>query len=519
MRLCRLLPLIVMLPLAGCSPSSSETTAVKFNMDTSQPVGEEFGEFVIARPVRHANLAIFPILSKKPQQQDRFITLDEGLAAGTVKVMEVGAAESVNVNPAPSTDAPFAGDPFGEERQQTSPIEPTARADENSTGEPRVHANAPSIAANSPPLLAPNVAPQVINESEPPAINEQQRQVYQGELQQLANVDPFGGDRGGEVAGEVNRLMVVNNSDKPLYLMPGEIIYGGKQNRTIGEELVIQPTKKPVAIDAYCVEQGRWAGRSIETTTQHLAQSDGFSTNLSLVVSQSSGTTNLAENSRKGQFIATAGQLNKAARLAVNDKSGQGKVWEEVGKHNAQIGNDAETSDFAAAYLNEDIVNKLKPYVDSLEATGEKKQMVGVAVAIDGKIVTVDMFESTPLFRKFWPKLLKSYAMDAAAAPSQTQGATKPPRATVGDCVAFLNDLQSSQAKTESRADGQKLVRRETKNAVCFSYHHAAESADLAAASPTSADVSNEAQAAQAERMNTSSGGLGGAVHAGGFAK
>jgi len=38
-------------------------------------------------------------------------------------------------------------------------------------------------------------------------------------------------------ANDVNHLVVINRGDKPLYLMPGEIIVGGSQDRTIGEEL------------------------------------------------------------------------------------------------------------------------------------------------------------------------------------------------------------------------------------------------------------------------------------------
>src|SRR6185295_16416151 len=58
--------------------------------------------------------------------------------------------------------------------------------------------------------------------------------------------DLFGPSQAG---ADVNTLMVLNTSGKPLYLMPGEIITGGQQDRTIGEEVVIEPGEKPVAID------------------------------------------------------------------------------------------------------------------------------------------------------------------------------------------------------------------------------------------------------------------------------
>ena len=55
--------------------------------------------------------------------------------------------------------------------------------------------------------------------------------------------------------------MVLNTSNKPLYLMPGEVIYGGQQDRTIAKETIIPPGKKAVYLDVFCVEQGRWANR------------------------------------------------------------------------------------------------------------------------------------------------------------------------------------------------------------------------------------------------------------------
>ena len=41
-------------------------------------------------------------------------------------------------------------------------------------------------------------------------------------------------------------------------------------------------------------------------------------------------------------------------------------------------------------------------------------ESVGVIVAVSGEMHSLDVFESTPLFQKLWPKLLKSYALDAA---------------------------------------------------------------------------------------------------------
>ena len=40
---------------------------------------------------------------------------------------------------------------------------------------------------------------------------------------------------------EVNRLVLINNSDRPLLLLAGEIVTGGKQDRVIGADRLVPP--------------------------------------------------------------------------------------------------------------------------------------------------------------------------------------------------------------------------------------------------------------------------------------
>lgn len=201
-----------------------------------------------------------------------------------------------------------------------------------------------------------------------------------------------------------------------------------------------------------------------------------------------------------------------AAKLFSESKTGwkgQGEVWEAVGTVNASIGNEDEGGDFAAAYLDKRVVGELKPYVEKLEPIGRADQIVGVAASINGEMVSVDIFESTPLFRKFWPKLLKSHSLDAASAASESDDAKVAKENTVEDCVAFLKSMQESEGTKEEKAGGQHIVRRESENGICFSYHDAValserESRAVSAAGGIGVGLG---------------GGLGGAVHSGGFAK
>ena len=67
--------------------------------------------------------------------------------------------------------------------------------------------------------------------------------------------------RGG---AEVNRLVLLNNSDRPLLLLAGEIVTGGKQDRIIGKDRIVPAHSDPVDLSVFCVEPGRWTGSTDE---------------------------------------------------------------------------------------------------------------------------------------------------------------------------------------------------------------------------------------------------------------
>src|ERR1700738_976305 len=66
--------------------------------------------------------------------------------------------------------------------------------------------------------------------------------------------------RGG--GAQVNRLVLSNNSSRPLLLLAGEIVTGGKQDRVIGADRIVPPNSGPIDLGVFCVEPGRWVASS-----------------------------------------------------------------------------------------------------------------------------------------------------------------------------------------------------------------------------------------------------------------
>ena len=63
-------------------------------------------------------------------------------------------------------------------------------------------------------------------------------------------------------SAEVNRLVLINNSKRPLLLLAGEIVTGGKQDRVIGKDRIVPAESDPVDLSVFCVEPGRWVATS-----------------------------------------------------------------------------------------------------------------------------------------------------------------------------------------------------------------------------------------------------------------
>jgi hypothetical protein len=446
-------------------------------------------ELIIGEPFIFENLAVFPVSSKTPRLSDRFITLDEGLRAGTIEIRERGAVVEGN--------QASGGDPFA------APPSPATVERDPFAAQPAV----------SPPAAAADPFAEVAAQSPPATISDSSETVTSQTTQQAA---PEQRPR----SNSVNELTVVNRSDKPLYLMPGEIIIGGDQDRTIAEEIVIAANGQPTAISVFCVEHGRWGGKGqaeYARIVSNAATSEtagalavdlaptrsitGYSANLSLVVDPEQ----IAKEANSGKFVGTVGSLNKSVRVAVQGGEGQGKVWEEVASQNAKAEVREATGTFVGNYADDKSVERLAPFLKQLqEPVREMTNVVGVIVAVNGEPESMDVFESTPLFRKLWPKLLKSYALDASSAEPTRSDAKQ---ATADDAKRFLRDIVTAKNKKEDTKGDLALSQSESDDVLVFTVHERKGQGDAAA---TTGGFGG---------MGMGGGFFGGAVHSAGFSK
>jgi hypothetical protein len=59
---------------------------------------------------------------------------------------------------------------------------------------------------------------------------------------------------------QVSEVVVRNESRHPVFLMAGEILGGGRQDRIVRNDLLVLPDRDPVTVPVYCGERDRWQG-------------------------------------------------------------------------------------------------------------------------------------------------------------------------------------------------------------------------------------------------------------------
>ena len=268
----------------------------------------------VGTPIVYENLTIFPVTTDEPTSTDDFITLDEGLRAGTVVVTELGANE-------PSR-------PIRQPGQQANNAQRQQRAD----------------------------------------------------------------------SAQVNKLAITNKSGKKLVLIAGEMVTGGKQDRIVGNDEIIPSADEPVALSVFCVEHGRWSGGAVFNKDGAAASS--------------------------ARIMATP-----KVRANAQAKKDQGEVWNGVAEQVTKNKVSSATGDFKSVYQDKRVGSTLESYERAFKDKLAEKGVVGVVVAVGGRVVSADVFASPKLFQAYWPKMLKSYALEAVSAGKEGSNKVSVPAA------------------------------------------------------------------------------------------
>lgn len=189
--------------------------------------------------------------------------------------------------------------------------------------------------------------------------------------------------------GAVNTLTIQNKSDEVVFLMAGDVVQGGNQDRVIAQDMLIPPATI-TDITVFCVEKGRWTPHAEELEESH---------------------------SKNNRPIAFSGYYNVASsdiRRTVKHSKNQQEVWDKVGQvtslHNATATTGTyaalEASDSYTALRNE----YLRFFADKLD---QREGVVGMVAVSGNQIIGTDVFGHPDLFKAQYEALLHSYITEA----------------------------------------------------------------------------------------------------------
>ena len=201
----------------------------------------------------------------------------------------------------------------------------------------------------------------------------------------------------------VNELTIENLCvDSPIIVFSGDIVKGGKQDRTVVYDFVIEPGSGPQFMPVHCVESGRWSRRGEED----------------------SGAFGSAVK-------ALAGKAIKLGNRGKGEGAGQSEVWAGVGKFQAQLSHavasdvqdDESASSLQLSLENEKLQSSAAEYYEDLaKAFAANPEAIGFVFAIDGELNSAEVFGSARLFRRVWPRLLEAAAVEAIGTRGDARG-------------------------------------------------------------------------------------------------
>jgi hypothetical protein len=223
--------------------------------------------------------------------------------------------------------------------------------------------------------------------------------------------------------GSVPELRFLNNGSKPVLIVDGEELTGARQNRIVNLS-ILAPAKSKLTIPVSCVEAGRWRMRTAAFAPAPRAQ--------------------YAEGRARKMTQVTRSLHELGERMA-----DQSDVWSGIAAKSARLGAVSNTAAMEAMYVQH--ASSLEDFVGALAPV---EGQVGALFVLGDRVVGFDLFDAAPTFRKVFPKLVRSYALDAIDPSAPARDAARRKRAAAGQDSSLrttVNEFLASVIRLEPK--------------------------------------------------------------------
>jgi len=184
-------------------------------------------------------------------------------------------------------------------------------------------------------------------------------------------------ERGSASTENVHFLRINNHSDQTIYISSGEVVSGGRQDRIIAQDTLLEPNGRDQYVSAMCVEELRWSDKEKKFSYENYA--------------------------------------NPSLRKVLDESKNQVLIWREIAK---QLG-EGNIPNKSSAYLSRIADKKMTQLNDEYYQFFQKKfktmdsTIVGFVCMSGDKVIGSDIYASTDLFYNQLDPLLKGYCDQA----------------------------------------------------------------------------------------------------------
>jgi hypothetical protein len=178
-------------------------------------------------------------------------------------------------------------------------------------------------------------------------------------------------------AGEVPEVAVTNNGGLPVLILEGTELRGAKQNRMVTTTVLVGRNSR-VRIPVSCVEQRRWwydsrqfkPGSHCPPSLRHC--------------------------------------LKRMAGGGHSRPSHQTALWDEISRRHRAMAVSSTTEDLSA------VIETHRERIQSVqEQLPYPPSASGIAIALGGRIVAIDLLDKPETLEKVWDRLVQGIALDA----------------------------------------------------------------------------------------------------------
>ena len=177
---------------------------------------------------------------------------------------------------------------------------------------------------------------------------------------------------------QVNTLYIQNISKDTIYIMAGEVVKGGKQDRILAQDMILPPNGKKVDISVFCVEKNRWS---------------------------------YGESGKFDKYFSVSS--NSIRKKVIQDQN-QSAVWEEVGKTVRKNKTETNTGTYTSLVNSKEYNKELSEYINFfMNSLKTKSNCIGFVGVSGDKIIGCDIFATPDLFKKQSETILNGYITEA----------------------------------------------------------------------------------------------------------